>query len=397
MILEEMNVYLDTPQRYVGSVYDRLLYADQPLGWDILGTKETIEAATRETFISYLDAWYRPERIVVGVGGRIGDGLTSVSRSCSEASSRGTTGTPRPRSSSRPTALPSSCTRSSRSRRTSSSASAATRSGTPTATRSSSSPSCSAAECRRASSPRCARSAGSRYYVHAGSSVVHGRGHALLGRGGRRRPRRRGDHDDPRRAAQDRGRARTRRRAREGARVLEGPVRAPAREPAGDDPVRAPARGARGRDRGAGGALAAARRGHRRGRPARRPRSLRGTSGSIWRSSGRSTTPSASRSCSPPRPRRNLDSDLQSGELGRAWARCGRCPRYAAPRACRRCLGAALSPPSEPSHSSRGQTVDRGVPLEHRACRRPRPARWVRARVSSRASTAAFARCSSAS
>ena len=75
VILEEMNVYLDTPQRYVGSVYDRLLYADQPLGWDILGTRDTIESATRDTFTSYLGAWYRPERIVVGIGGRIGDGL----------------------------------------------------------------------------------------------------------------------------------------------------------------------------------------------------------------------------------------------------------------------------------------------------------------------------------
>jgi predicted Zn-dependent peptidase len=75
VILEEMNVYLDTPQRYVGNVYDRLLYADQPLGWDILGTKETVEGATRETFTTYLDTWYRPERMVVGVAGRLGDGL----------------------------------------------------------------------------------------------------------------------------------------------------------------------------------------------------------------------------------------------------------------------------------------------------------------------------------
>jgi predicted Zn-dependent peptidase len=75
VILEEMNVYLDTPARYVGSVYDSLLYGDQPLGWDILGTRETIEAATRGTFMSYLGAWYKPERIVVGVAGRIGDGL----------------------------------------------------------------------------------------------------------------------------------------------------------------------------------------------------------------------------------------------------------------------------------------------------------------------------------
>jgi predicted Zn-dependent peptidase len=75
VILEEMNVYLDTPQRYVGSVYDRLLYDDQPLGRDILGTRETIERATRETFTSYLDAWYRPERMVIGVAGQIGDDL----------------------------------------------------------------------------------------------------------------------------------------------------------------------------------------------------------------------------------------------------------------------------------------------------------------------------------
>jgi predicted Zn-dependent peptidase len=75
VILEEMNVYLDTPQRYVGNVYDRLLYADQPLGWDILGTRETIEGASRDTFTSYLGSWYHPERIVVGIGGRLGDGL----------------------------------------------------------------------------------------------------------------------------------------------------------------------------------------------------------------------------------------------------------------------------------------------------------------------------------
>jgi predicted Zn-dependent peptidase len=75
VILEEMNVYLDTPQRYVGNVYDRLLFGDQPLGWDILGTKETIEGVTRETFTSYLGDWYRPERIVVGVGGRVGECL----------------------------------------------------------------------------------------------------------------------------------------------------------------------------------------------------------------------------------------------------------------------------------------------------------------------------------
>jgi len=94
VILEEMNVYLDTPQRYVGSVYDRLLFADQPLGWDILGTRETVEAATRDTFVSYLDAWYRPERIVVGIAGQIGDGLHDRLESLLGSIEPGPTGTP---------------------------------------------------------------------------------------------------------------------------------------------------------------------------------------------------------------------------------------------------------------------------------------------------------------
>jgi predicted Zn-dependent peptidase len=75
VIVEEMNMYFDTPRDYIGGVYDSLLYDDQPLGWDIIGRKETIRAATRETFLDYLDRWYKPERLVVGVGGKIGADL----------------------------------------------------------------------------------------------------------------------------------------------------------------------------------------------------------------------------------------------------------------------------------------------------------------------------------
>jgi predicted Zn-dependent peptidase len=75
VIIEEMNMYFDTPRDYIGSVYESLLYGDQPLGWDVIGRKETVRSATRETFTSYLDRWYRPERMVIGLGGRLGDGL----------------------------------------------------------------------------------------------------------------------------------------------------------------------------------------------------------------------------------------------------------------------------------------------------------------------------------
>src|ERR671935_3067404 len=75
VIIEEMNMYFDTPRDYIGGVYDDLLYGDQPLGWDIIGRKETIRAATRETFLDYLGRWYKPDRLTVGVGGKIGEGL----------------------------------------------------------------------------------------------------------------------------------------------------------------------------------------------------------------------------------------------------------------------------------------------------------------------------------
>jgi len=73
VIVEEMNMYFDTPRDYIGGVYEELLYGDQPLGWDIIGRKETVRGATRETFMNYLDRWYKPPRMVVGIAGRIGD------------------------------------------------------------------------------------------------------------------------------------------------------------------------------------------------------------------------------------------------------------------------------------------------------------------------------------
>ena len=69
VIVEEMNMYFDTPRDYIGGVYHQLLYGDQPLGWDIIGRKETVRAATRETFLDYINRWYKAPKMVVGVAG----------------------------------------------------------------------------------------------------------------------------------------------------------------------------------------------------------------------------------------------------------------------------------------------------------------------------------------
>ena len=77
VIVEEMNMYYDTPRDYVEGVYDELLYGDQPLGWEIIGGKETVRAAGRETFLDYLGRWYRAPRMVAGVAGNVGRDVVS--------------------------------------------------------------------------------------------------------------------------------------------------------------------------------------------------------------------------------------------------------------------------------------------------------------------------------
>ena len=94
VIVEEMNMYFDTPRDYIGGVYDDLLYGDQPLGWDIIGRKETVRGATRETFTDYLGTWYKPSRMVLGMAGRSGDDALERAQELLGALAPGATGEP---------------------------------------------------------------------------------------------------------------------------------------------------------------------------------------------------------------------------------------------------------------------------------------------------------------
>ena len=71
VILEEINLYEDTPSRKIGDVYEGLLYGDTPMGWDIAGRKEVIRAITREDFVKYLQSLYSSDNITVVVAGGI--------------------------------------------------------------------------------------------------------------------------------------------------------------------------------------------------------------------------------------------------------------------------------------------------------------------------------------
>ncbi len=58
VIIEEINLYLDTPTDHIGDVFEGLLYGDQPAGWPVVGSKENILKMTREDFVNYRNNHY---------------------------------------------------------------------------------------------------------------------------------------------------------------------------------------------------------------------------------------------------------------------------------------------------------------------------------------------------
>ncbi|HXS15075.1 MAG TPA: pitrilysin family protein [Candidatus Saccharimonadales bacterium] len=71
VIIEEMNMYEDSPMRNLGDVYERLMYGDSPMGWDTVGTKEVIHSVTREFFIEYMKSLYSADNMTLVVAGGV--------------------------------------------------------------------------------------------------------------------------------------------------------------------------------------------------------------------------------------------------------------------------------------------------------------------------------------
>jgi predicted Zn-dependent peptidase len=71
VIKEEINMYFDNPMAHCELLFQELLYGDQPAGWNIAGTKETVSATTRKDLLSYMNSQYKAENTVVVVVGNI--------------------------------------------------------------------------------------------------------------------------------------------------------------------------------------------------------------------------------------------------------------------------------------------------------------------------------------
>ncbi len=71
VILEEYNMYQDTPMYQIGWNFESLVFGDQPLGWDEIGTKEFIKKASHKHFVDYFEKLYTPDNAVVAICGDV--------------------------------------------------------------------------------------------------------------------------------------------------------------------------------------------------------------------------------------------------------------------------------------------------------------------------------------
>jgi len=71
VIIEEINMYEDLPNRHVQDLIMELLYGDQPAGWNIAGVKQNILNMRRDDFVKYKKAHYVPRATTIVVAGRV--------------------------------------------------------------------------------------------------------------------------------------------------------------------------------------------------------------------------------------------------------------------------------------------------------------------------------------
>lgn len=76
VIIEEINLYEDTPMRKIPDIFERLLYGDTPMGWDIAGEKDIINKIQRDDFVSYMKELYSANNMVIVVAGNIDEKQT---------------------------------------------------------------------------------------------------------------------------------------------------------------------------------------------------------------------------------------------------------------------------------------------------------------------------------
>lgn len=73
VVVEELKMYRDNPLMNIGNLFEELMFAGCPLGWDIGGTPRHVLAYNRDEVLRYRDRHYDPSNMTVVVAGSINE------------------------------------------------------------------------------------------------------------------------------------------------------------------------------------------------------------------------------------------------------------------------------------------------------------------------------------
>ncbi|KAF0134398.1 MAG: putative Zn-dependent peptidase [Candidatus Saganbacteria bacterium] len=71
VILEEINMYEDTPDELIHDLFAETILHGHPLGLPTIGSKESIRGFGRDSFVKYRERLYRPDNVIVSAAGNL--------------------------------------------------------------------------------------------------------------------------------------------------------------------------------------------------------------------------------------------------------------------------------------------------------------------------------------
>lgn len=91
VVQQEIRRAYDQPSAWVGHLLTEATFGDQPLGWPIAGTIETVQEMKREDMTKHIDTYYVPKNMVLSVAGNTThDEVLSMARKLLEGMDGGT-------------------------------------------------------------------------------------------------------------------------------------------------------------------------------------------------------------------------------------------------------------------------------------------------------------------
>ncbi|MEJ2542521.1 MAG: pitrilysin family protein [Calditrichaceae bacterium] len=71
VVVEEISAVHDTPDEYIFDLFQEHLFPNQPIGYPILGTGDTVQQFNRNTLLDFWSKYYCPNNIVIATAGNL--------------------------------------------------------------------------------------------------------------------------------------------------------------------------------------------------------------------------------------------------------------------------------------------------------------------------------------